>query len=224
MKQRYLTFVLFFLLIPGLIQAQLFRPYKCGPVLKKDGIETFERLNKYLEIKPGSVFAEVGASSGYYNGAMAVYLDSVTFYLQVVDQECLNEDNLQQVLRYYSKLRKAPVNETNSFHIVIGTETRTNLPKESIDIIYSNATYHALNQPDSIIADLYRSLKHDGVLAIRDEFIDGEEVKYCADKDCRNPLALLRDFQTVMSRNGFDLFDQTDQFGYPVYKYRKRPQ
>ena len=222
MKFLHLTIALLIWLSPCLLQAQLFRPYKCGPVLKRDGIETFERLNRYLEIKPGVVFAEVGASSGYYNGAMAVFVDSVTFYLQDVDQACLNEENLQQVLKYYSKLRKAPVNVTNAFHIVIGTETKTNLPKNGIDIIYSNATYHALNQPDSIMADLYRSLKNHGVLAIRDEFIHGDEVKYCSDKECQNPLAMFSDFQEVMSRNGFDLVDQTDQFGYPVYKFRKR--
>ncbi len=78
------------LMILGMIylnaNGQRSRPYDCGPVLKKKYIDTFERLNYYLDIKPGTVFAEVGASSGYYNGAMAVYLYSVSFYLQDIDK------------------------------------------------------------------------------------------------------------------------------------------
>ena len=202
-------------------QGQIFRPYKCGPVLKKDGIQTFKRLNDYLEISSGDIFAEIGASSGYYNGAMAVFLDSVTFYLQDIDRDCLNENNLQKVLRHYSKFRKSPISATNTFYIVIGSETKTNLPKSAIDIIFSNATYHVLDQPDAIIADLYQSLKPDGVLAIRDEFVYDGSVKYCHDKSCKNPLAKIEDFQATMQRNGFVMVDETDEFGYPVYKFKK---
>jgi len=202
-------------------QAQLLRPYKCGPVLKKDGIQTFKRLNDYLEISSGDTFAEIGASSGYYNGAMAVFLDSVTFYLQDIDRDCLNENNLQKVLRHYSKFRKSPVTATNTFHIVIGSETKTHLPENSIDIIYSNATYHALDQPDAILADLYQSLKSQGILAIRDEFVYDGSLKYCQDKNCKNPLAKFEDFQAALERNGFEMVHQTDEFGYPVYKFRK---
>ncbi len=221
---RYSLLVVWVLLLvsAGVCRAQVFRPYKCGPVLKKDGIETFKRLNNYLEIAPGDVYAEVGASSGYYNGAMAVFLDSVTFYLQDIDKNCLNQQNLQKVLRHYSKLRQSPVDATNQFHIVIGTATETNLPREAIDIIYSNATYHALTQPQAIIADLHQSLKPRGILAIRDEFVYDGQLKYCADKNCRNPLASYGDFMATLTGNGFQLIDHTDEFGYPVYKFRKK--
>lgn len=204
-----------------LCQAQLFRPYKCGPVLKKDGIQTFKRLNNYLELSPGDTFAELGASSGYYNGAMAVFLDSVTFYLQDIDRDCLNEHNLEKVLRHYSKFRESPITTTNSFRIVIGGQTKTNLPKNTMDIIFSNATYHVLDHPDDIIADLYQSLRSYGILAIRDEFVYNGSVKYCHDKACKNPLAKIEDFQATMERNGFVMIDKTDEFGYPVYKFRK---
>ena len=87
--------------------------------------------------------------------------------------------------------------------------------------MYSNATYHALNQPDSIIADLYRSLKPDGILAIRDEFVYDGTLKYCEDKSCKNPLAKFEEFLATLQRNGFKMVDQTDEFGYPVYKFMK---
>lgn len=207
---------------PFFSQAQIFRPYKCGPVLKEGSIKTFDSLNQYLGIESGDVFAEIGASSGYYNGAMAVYLDDVTFYLQDIDQGCLNQENLTKVLDYYSKFRKTPITATNRFHIVIGTATSTNLPRNSIDIIYSNATYHALDYPDSIVADLHKSLKVNGILAIRDEFVYDGKLKYCQDKQCKNPLAFFEDFNNTMAIAGFELVDQTEQFGYPVYKFRKQ--
>ena len=181
-----------------------------------------ERLNKYLGISTGDVFAEVGASSGYYNGAMAVFLDGVTFYLQDIDQECLNQKNLNKVLRYYTKFREFSISATNEFHIVIGTETKTNLPQNTFDIIYSNGTYHALTEPDLIIADLHQSLKPKGILAIRDEFIYSDSLKYCGDKKCGHPLAKFEDFQATLFNGGFDLIDETDEFGYPVYKFSKQ--
>jgi len=184
-------------------------------------IAMFDTLNQYLQIKPGSTFAEVGASIGYDNGAMAVFLDSVTFYLQDIDESCLNEKNLQKVLKHYSKFKYYPLEHTNQFHITIGTTFKSNLPTNAIDIIYSNATYHALDEPDSIMADLHRSLRINGTISIRDDFNTDEEIKYCADKKCGNPIAHLDDFMSTMDRTGFVLIDSTNQFGSTIYNFRK---
>lgn len=202
--------------------AQLFRPYKCGPVLKKSQTQTFDFLNQYLGIHSGDTFAEIGASSGYYDGAMAVYLEDVTFYLQDIDKGCLNEDNLKRVLKYYSKFKGEPIESSNTFHIAIGTETNTNLPENTFDVIYCNATYHALNHPDSILLDLYLSLKSDGTLSIRDEFVMDGKKQFCNDKKCGNELVHFEDFMNTMQQCGFKLIDQSNQFGYPIYKFMKK--
>lgn len=219
---RFSLIALVFILSSFTAQAQLFRPYKCGPVLKKESIVMFDSLNQFLEITAGSTFAEIGSSSGYYNGAMAVHLQDVTFYLQDIDEQCLNEKNLAKVLKYYSRYSDKPIGEANNFHIAIGSQSKTNLPDDAIDIIYSNATFHVLQEPDSILADLYTKLRKDGTLSIRDEFVmDGKET-YCKDKKCGIPLAHFEDFLNAMSRNRFVLVDQTTQFGYPIYKFKKR--
>lgn len=205
----------------SMVEAQLKRPYDCGPVLKKKSIKTFERLSRYLGIEAGTVFADVGASSGYYNGAMGVYLDSVTFYIQDIDEACLNKENLKKVLKYYSKFRKGEITDTNDFNIVIGTTTKTNLPENTFDVIYSNATYHVLDDPDAVVSDLYKSLKEEGTLSFRDGFVHDGSEKFCDDKDCGSPLAQHEDFIETMTRNGFVLIDETDEFGYPVYKFKK---
>src|SRR5690606_31049118 len=129
---------------------------------------------------------------------MAVYLDSVTFYLQDIDESCLNEENLKKVLNYYSKLRGTRVDQTNDFHIAIGTKTQTNLPRNSIDVMYSNATYHVLSDPDAILADLFQSLKKEGTLSIRDQFSYDGKTQYCEDKKCGHTVAHYDDFMKAM--------------------------
>src|SRR6187200_1158906 len=148
--------------------SSIFRPYPCGPVLDREAIQVFKRQNEFLGLKPGVVFADIGASSGYYDAAMAVSLDSVTFYLNDIDYHCLNERNLNKVLRYYSRLRGSSIQTTNSFRYIIGTPTQTNLPENTFDVIFSNATMHVINELDSMLTDLHRNLKPDGSLYIRD--------------------------------------------------------
>lgn len=201
--------------------SSIFRPYSCGPVLDKEGIQVFKRQNEFLGLKPGVVFADIGASSGYYDAAMAVFLDSVTFYLNDIDTHCLNERNLNKVLRYYSKLRGNSIQNTNSFHFVIGTPTRTKLPVNTFDAIFSNATMHVIDQPDSILTDLYRNLKADGSLFIRDEFVYKGELKKCGSKKCGHYILQYEPFVQRMNRNGFVLNGETHEFGYPIYKFSK---
>jgi SAM-dependent methyltransferase len=201
--------------------SSIFRPYPCGPILDNDGIQVFKRQNEFLGLKPGVVFADIGASSGYYDAAMAVFVDSVTFYLNDIDHHCLNERNLNKVLRYYSKLKGRSIEATNPFHYVIGTPTRTNLPEDTFDVIFSNATMHVLNQPDSILLNLYRNLNANGVLYIRDEFVYNGEQKMCGSKKCGHYLLQYEPFLALMSRNGFVLVAESRDFGYPIYKFSK---
>src|SRR5688572_8017853 len=196
--------------------SSVFRPYPCGPVLDKDGIQVFKRQNEFLGLEPGVVFADIGASSGYYDAAMAVFLDSVTFYLNDIDHHCLNERNLNKVLRYYSKLRGGSIQTTNTFHYVIGTPTQTKLPANTFDVIFSNATMHVIDQPDSILNDLYRSLKVHGSLYIRDEFTYNGQVKKCGSKKCGHYVLQYEPFLQSMSKNGFELSGETQEFGYPI--------
>jgi SAM-dependent methyltransferase len=201
--------------------SSVFRPYPCGPVLDEAGVQIFKIQSDFIGLKEGVTFADIGASSGYYDAAMAVFVDSVTFYLNDIDDHCLNQKNLDKVLRYYSKIRGQQIEATNRFHYVIGTPTRTKLPDSTFDVIFMNATMHVIEYPDSILADLYRNLKPEGNLFIRDEFLyDGEERK-CPSKTCRRPLLQYDPFIMLMSRNGFVLTGETLEFGHPIYKFSK---
>lgn len=198
----------------------LIRPYKCGPVLTEKDIQIFRKVNTFLDLRAGDTYADIGASSGYYDGAMAVFLDSVDLYIQDIDQHCLTERNLKRVVRYYSRFRKTP--DTNHFHVTIGDEKKTNLPRGIFDKIYCNATFHVLQYPDAIVSDLYTRLRPDGKLFIRDEFVYHGETRYCDAKQCRNLIPQFEDFLAIMERNGFRLTGQSDDLGdYPIYRFEK---
>ena len=217
MKSLFIILIAFILVSCS----SIFRPYPCGPVLDKEGVQVFKKQNEFLGLEPGVVFADIGASSGYYDAAMAVFLDSVTFYLNDIDHHCLNERNLNKVLRYYSKLKGRSIQATNSFHYVIGTPTRTNLPENTFDVIFSNATMHVIDHPDSMLTDLYRNLKVDGSLYIRDEFTYQGELKKCGSKKCGHYLLQYEPFLQLMRRNGFLLTGENHEVGYPIYKFSK---
>lgn len=167
-------------------------------------------------------FADLGASSGYYDGAMAVFLDSVTFYLNDIDYHCLNEKNLNKVLKYYSELKGSSVSATNQFHYVIGTATHTLLPENAFDVIFSNATAHVLDHPDSILTDLHKNLRPDGHFFIRDEFVYKGEIKKCGSKKCGHLLLQYEPFIDLMDHNGFVLVGESHDFGHPIYKFAKK--
>lgn len=201
--------------------SSVFRPYPCGPVLDAESVQIFKKQNEFLGLRQGVVFADIGASSGYYDAAMAVFLDSVTFYLNDIDQHCLNEKNLDKVLRHYSKIKGQPLQASNEFHYVIGTPTRTKLPENTFDVIFSNATMHVIDYPDSILSDLYKNLKPEGNLYIRDEFVYNGEPKKCGSKKCGHLLLQYEPFMELMGRNGFLLTGETYDFGHPIYKFSK---
>ena len=218
MKILYFYFAL--LLLVGC--TSVFRPYPCGPILDKTQIQIFKKQSDYLNLQPGTVFADIGASSGYHDGAMAVFLDSVTFYLNDIDHHCLNKKNLTKVLRYYSKLKGRSIEETNDFHYVIGTPKRTNLPLATFDVIFTNATLHVLDYPDSILSDVYKNLKTDGSFYIRDEIVENGIIKSCSSKKCGHQLLQHQQLMDLTARNGFELTGESHAFGHPIYKFSKK--
>jgi SAM-dependent methyltransferase len=199
----------------------LFRPYPCGPVLDDESVQIFKEQSDFLGLQAGTVFADIGASSGYYDAAMAVFVDSVTFYLNDIDHHCLNQKNLDKVLRYYSKIKGESLEAKNTFHYVIGTPTHTKLPYNTFDVIFSNATMHVIEHPDSILSDLYKNLKADGNLYVRDEFVFDGIPRKCPSKKCGHHLLQYKPFIELMNRNGFVLAGETLEFGYPIYKFSK---
>jgi ubiquinone/menaquinone biosynthesis C-methylase UbiE len=199
-------------------------PYRNGPVMSERTIEkTFRPILEFMEVRPGITFADFGAGSGAITVMMATLMDKSTVYIQDIDTVVLNEANVNKIITYYSKQSKTDLRKKNDFRIVIGDIAYTNLPDAALDLIYSNATIHVLDSPDSVLSDLRNKLKPGGRFFVRDSFKnDHGEGEYCSDKKCAKRLLTIDEFLAMMGRNSFKLIKQTpDLSGYPVFGFER---
>lgn len=144
------------------------RPFKYGYAYSsKEECEEHKTKLEYFQIKNGDIIADVGAASGWKDGVFSVLLDSVTFYVEDIDTNLLNQDQLNKVVQHYSSLRSTP--QTNKFQMVIGTNEKTNLPDSLFDKIIIDNAFHEFLYPRKIIRDLTTKLKSGGQLIVADE-------------------------------------------------------
>jgi ubiquinone/menaquinone biosynthesis C-methylase UbiE len=190
--------------------------------VKNDAKNTFQPLLEFMEVKRGMAIADVGAGSGALTVIMATQLDSCEIYIQDTDNKVLQEKNVNKMI--YSKLLGYNLNQRNKFHVVHGGLTRSKLFDDSIDLIYSNATIHAFNHPDSMLQDLRQKLKRKGRIFIRDSFRgDRKESEFCSDSKCAKRLFGIDEFLAMMDKNGYQLVKKSPNMsGYPVFGFEKK--
>jgi precorrin-6B methylase 2 len=199
-------------------------PYAKGPVFTKENAKsTFGPLIEFMEIKPGMAVADVGAGSGVLTVIMATQLDSCTVYIQDIDKEVLQKENIDKVIAHYSKQVGYNLGHRNQFQIVYGTVTESKLQNQSIDVMYLNATVHVFDAPDNMLQDLRMKLKPTGRIFIRDSFKgDHDEGEFCTAEDCGKRLLTIDEFLALMKKNGFHLIKQSpDLSGYPVFGFER---
>jgi ubiquinone/menaquinone biosynthesis C-methylase UbiE len=198
-------------------------PYAKGPVFTIDKAQaTFQPIINFMELKPGMAFADVGAGSGALTVILATQLENCTVYIQDIDQKTLQPKNVQKMIDYYSKKLGHDLGQQNQFQLVYGTTDQSNLPADSIDIMYLNATMHVFDAPELMLQDLRIKLKPDGKIFIRDSFQgDQGEGEYCSAKDCGKRLLSVPEFLVLMKNNGYQLIENApDMGGYPVFGFK----
>jgi SAM-dependent methyltransferase len=214
------VFVVTFLVFAACAPKSL--PYDNGPVFDQKSItKTFQPILQFMEYKPGMSFADVGAGSGALTVMMASLMDSSVVYIQDIDTSVLKTENLNRIIEFYTKQSGEDLAKKNTFAMTIGDTQKTNLPDRTLDLIYSNATVHNFTSIDSMMVDLGRKLKPNGVLYLRDSFKnDHGEGNLCSDPKCGRPLLSIDEFLLIMKRNGFEIKKQSpDMSGYPVFGF-----
>lgn len=215
----------FFLFILSLIfiscSSQKNQPYACGPVLKQKNIESaFVPLIEILGLEKGDVFADVGASSGVYDIVMATLTEDVTYYIQDIDTDCLNPEELDKIIQYYSEQSGQALAEKNHFHITIGEFTQTNLPDNTFDVIYTNGTVHVFSDKEKMMKDIYTKLKPNAYLFIRDDIVKEGEIKFCPEDG--EQLVNENELLQLLNDADFTLVEKIDDLnGYPLFKFQK---
>lgn len=197
-------------------------PYAKGPVLPVDDVvETFKPLTAFMELESGMTLADVGAGSGAFTIMMATQLTNCQIILQDIDSSTLQHENVDKIIRHYSDKFGEDLMEKNDIQIIYGTPTSSNLPVESIDVIYMNAVIHVLQSRDEMITDLKKKLKPGGKIFIRDAFRNHDgEGEFCSAKECAMPLLSIEELHALMKRNGFIKYKEADNMdGYPVFGF-----
>lgn len=120
--------------------------------------DEMKRLAALMQWKPGTVAADIGAGDGRFTFAAVEHLGaSGKIYATEIDTNKLEELKTQVVKR---KLQNVVVVESK--------EADTNLPTACCDAVFLRRVYHHLTKPVEFDANLVRSLKPGGRLAIID--------------------------------------------------------
>ncbi len=151
------------------------RPFEYGyPYTRKEILDGYKDKFEAYGIDSRMVVASVGAASGWMQGIFSVFSEHVTYYVQDIDDQVLNQEQLDAVVSHFSSQRTTP--QTNSFKWVIGTETETRLPDNFFDLLIVNNTFHEFSEPEVMINDLARKIKDDGRIVICEHFSNEEWV------------------------------------------------
>lgn len=135
-------------------------------ILKNRGIDT-------LSFRPGEFVADIGGGNGYIEAMLSLFHDSITFYVQDIDSSVCNDDAIKDVVAFYQDVHGNPF--TNHFITVNGTDTETNLPKNTFDKIFMMWTYSYLKYPKVFVSDVRNNLKDDGLFYVINPEVEESE-------------------------------------------------
>ena len=126
--------------------------------MRADAASEIAKLASVMDWKQGSVVADIGAGDGKYSFVAAEFVGaSGKVYATEIDKEKL-------------KQLRAEVQDRQLQNVVVveSAEAATNLPDACCDAIFLRRVYHNLTKPLEFDANLLRSLKPGGKLAIID--------------------------------------------------------
>jgi SAM-dependent methyltransferase len=177
------------------------RPYTCGFVLESEAAirKVYGPELAALDLRPGQVIADVGGSNGYRMAMFAVVYDSLHIYIEDIDTACLNTQELEAVIAYYTRLNRGPL--SSDFQLVVGTETETRLPEATFDKVLVTASYHHFSDPQGMLKDIRTKIKPDGKIYVIENVVRkaGQRRKRLCDDPLQTADGLRQDFE----RQGF---------------------
>jgi ubiquinone/menaquinone biosynthesis C-methylase UbiE len=128
------------------------------PLLHGTTAQEVERLAAWLEVKPGTRVADVGAGDGTFALALARRVGpSGQVYATELDAERL------------AAIRQAATDaRLSNVTVIAAAVSSTNLPDACCEALFHRFVYHHLTEPAAINADIFRALRPGGRLVIID--------------------------------------------------------
>lgn len=188
--------------ITSIYSTNSLRPYKYGfPYTSEECEIYFRDAFTAYGITKGDVVADIGAASGWLDGVFSVLSDEVTYYIQDIDTNILNQEEFDKVVSYYSKEKSTP--QTNKFYFVIGSESSTNLPDNYFTKVIINNTFHEIDNIDTLIQDMDRKLMKGGKIIIHENF--STEKKKIHHGGCDIKAYTVQEVEEIMLKKGYYL-------------------
>jgi hypothetical protein len=218
---KFIALFILSVLIVGLANAQKkTRPYKCGYITKDRAALLLNNKNylRFYGCKEGEKIASVGASNGYVEVQIAIFVGKIDWTIQDIDTTCLNQRELEKVIDYHEKLMSEPI--IGNFEIVVGEPHKTNLKKNFYDRILLSNVYHELTDRKSILIDIIEALSQDGVVVIMERMAKKIGQKR---KDCGHVMLWEPDLLAEMKGFGFSyVTKEENSFGNTFYTFGKQ--
>lgn len=171
-------------------------------------------LIESLELKEGSVVADIGAGDGDQTLAIARHVGATG---QVYSTE-LGSDSVQE-------LREAvESSQLENITVLEGGPAQTNLPEECCNAIYLRRVYHHIGDPPSFNASLLQSLKPGGRLAIIDFEPRGDEAEPGGRADGSQHGVMAETVVAELTDAGFVLVSNEQQSGRNFYVILQKPE
>lgn len=160
-------------------------------------------MRKSLEIynfQEGEVIASLGAGGGVWEIGFATFHNNLTFYLQDINGNVLNQADIDYAVEYYTKVSGKP--NGNRFIPVIGTEKKTNLPGDTFDKVLVINSFHEFANPAEMLAEVRRILKPEGKLFIEETLARSPGQLH---EGCQMPLYTEAELIAFLAQHGFEL-------------------
>jgi len=160
-KFRALILVLLVLVATGWSQTQVRR--QPAPVMSVEGADWLtrperiqeedpDRMLSALDIKKGSVVADIGAGVGYHVWRLAEIVGPAG---KVIGEDI--QDGMIRLLKKTVDDRKL-----RNVEIVLGTPTDPKLPAKALDLVLMVDVYHEFSEPATMMKHIQNALKPDG--------------------------------------------------------------
>lgn len=124
-----------------------------------EGRENYARRHEIvaaLDLAPGMAVADIGAGTGFFTHLFAekVGPNGRVYAVDIAPQF------LEHIAADARKHRQSQVTT------VLGSQDSTNLPRESVDLIFLSDVYHHLERPAAVLASIRRALRPGGRLVV----------------------------------------------------------
>jgi ubiquinone/menaquinone biosynthesis C-methylase UbiE len=115
-----------------------------------------DRMLAALEIKPGSVVADIGAGVGYHTWRLSPIVGPAG--------KVIAEDIQEGMIRLLQK--NIDERKLKNVQIIHGTPTDPRLPENAVDLVLMVDVYHEFSDPVTMMRQIRRALKSDGRVAL----------------------------------------------------------